>query len=92
MLAEECAEVIQAKSKLIRYGLNHINPLKGHNAIHDLEMELGDILALVDILVENNTVSAVNLENHKQDKFKRLEKWYCPDLCVHDPKTFGDTE
>ncbi len=81
LLAEECAEVIQAKSKLIRFGLDHINPIKGYNAIHDLENEIGDLQAIIQILIDNNTVSEWNINQAKQNKFLRLTQWYDVDAC-----------
>ena len=44
ILSEECAEVIQANSKLIRFG-----PYDEDN-IKELEQELGDVMAMVMIL------------------------------------------
>ncbi len=44
ILSEECAEVVQANSKLIRFGVEN-----EENKSH-LEQELGDIMAMVCIL------------------------------------------
>jgi len=81
LLAEECAEVIQAKSKLIRFGLNHTNPIKGHAAISDLEDEIGDLEAIIAILKNNNTISGEAVENAKQRKLVRLNNWYDTSAC-----------
>ena len=44
ILSEECAEVVQANSKLIRFG-----PYDDQNII-ELEKELGDVMAVVMII------------------------------------------
>ena len=44
ILAEECAEVIQAVSKLQRFGINDAKNIKA------LENEIGDVFAMLTIL------------------------------------------
>ena len=44
ILSEECAEVIQANSKLIRFG-----PYDEEN-VDELEKELGDVVAMMLVL------------------------------------------
>jgi NTP pyrophosphatase (non-canonical NTP hydrolase) len=75
ILQEECAEVIQAISKCFRFGLN--NSKLGHtqtNAQH-LEEEIGDLIALVAILVEQGVVDASAIELAKVQKTQKLKKW-----------------
>ena len=55
ILSEECAEVIQANSKLIRFG-----PYDEEN-IKELEMELGDVMAMVMVLDYYGSVSYTHL-------------------------------
>jgi hypothetical protein len=40
-----------------------------------LEMEIGDVLAMVDILLEQQIISWENLELAKHAKKEKLKKW-----------------
>lgn len=75
ILSEECAEVIQAISKCNRFGLNNFKPGKPKTNLEHLEEELGDLLAMIDILHEMDVVSWNNLETAKEAKIEKLKKW-----------------
>jgi hypothetical protein len=76
ILMEECAEVIQVCSKILRFGIDDINhELQITNRTH-LEVELGDVQAMIGILVENKTVSPMELAKNELKKLKKLENWY----------------
>lgn len=72
---EECAEVIQAISKISRFGLDNYKPGKPKTNREHLEEELGDMLAMVDILLENNVVTQANLDIAKEAKKEKLKIW-----------------
>ena len=40
-----------------------------------LEMEIGDILALVDILLEQEILDQTRLDTYKQNKKDKLKQW-----------------
>ncbi len=75
ILQEECAEVIQAVSKISRFGLDNFKPGKPKTNREHLEEELGDMLAMIDILLINNIVSWGNLHKAKRAKIEKLKKW-----------------
>lgn len=75
ILQEECAEVIQAVSKISRFGLDNLKPGKPKTNREHLEEELGDLLAMVDIMLEQDIVSWGNLEVAKKAKIEKLCKW-----------------
>ena len=75
ILQEECAEVIQAVSKVSRFGIDNYKPGKPLTNREHLEEELGDVLAMVDIMLEQGLVSWGNLEVAKQAKIEKLKKW-----------------
>ena len=56
ILQEECAEVTQAVSKCFRFGLDNFKPGKPATNVEHLEVEIGDLLAMIDILVEQGIV------------------------------------
>ena len=75
ILQEEAAEVIQAVSKISRFGLDNFKPGKPKTNREHLEEELGDMLAMIDILLEKKVVSMNNLETAKIAKIEKLKKW-----------------
>ncbi len=75
ILQEECAEVIQAVSKVSRFGIDNVKPGKPKTNREHLEEELGDLLAMVDIMLEQGIVSWGNLEVAKKAKIEKLKKW-----------------
>jgi NTP pyrophosphatase (non-canonical NTP hydrolase) len=75
ILQEECAEVIQAVSKINRFGIDNLKPGKPKTNREHLEEELGDMLAMIDILIVKGIVSSNNLEIAKLAKIEKLKKW-----------------
>lgn len=76
ILTEECAEVIQAISKCNRFGLDQIKPNKEKTNVAILEEELGDLLAMIELLVSQNIgVSSDALNKAKEAKFDKLKYW-----------------
>ena len=64
---EECAEVIQAISKVFRFG-------EQSNKEH-LEEEVGQTLALFDILIERCILSDMRVNAARLAKKEKLKQW-----------------
>ncbi len=64
---EECAEVIQVISKIFRFGLDEND--------HRLEDEIGDLLCMIEILVNLGVVRSDKLDLAKRVKAEKLKKW-----------------
>ena len=75
ILQEECAEVIQAVSKINRFGADNVKPGKPKTNREHLEEELGDMMAMIDIMLELRVISLDNLEIAKKAKIEKLKKW-----------------
>ena len=75
ILSEECAEVVQAVSKCNRFGLDNAKPGKPLTNAQHLEGEIGDLLAMVDLLKLKGIVTEVGLESAKLAKIEKLKKW-----------------
>jgi NTP pyrophosphatase (non-canonical NTP hydrolase) len=75
ILQEEAAEVIQAVSKIRRFGIDNAKPGTNYSNREHLEEEIGDLLAMIDILQINNIVSWGNLHTAKRAKIEKLKKW-----------------
>jgi NTP pyrophosphatase (non-canonical NTP hydrolase) len=75
ILQEEAAEVIQAVSKIRRFGIDNSKMGTSQTNLEHLEEELGDMLAMIDILLELGIVNSSALEQAKQNKKYKLKKW-----------------
>lgn len=75
ILSEECAEVIQAISKCHRFGLDNFKPGKPLTNAQHLEGEIGDLLAMIDLLQLKGIITSKGLEAAKLAKVEKLKKW-----------------
>lgn len=76
ILQEECAEVTQAISKCFRFGPDQVKPGKEKTNLNMLQEELGDLLAMIDLLVWNNVgINWDELTIAKKQKFEKLKTW-----------------
>ena len=75
ILSEECAEVIQAVSKCHRFGLDNLKPGKPLTNAQHLEGEIGDVLAMVDLLKLKGIITDAGLDKAKQSKIEKLKVW-----------------
>jgi NTP pyrophosphatase (non-canonical NTP hydrolase) len=76
ILQEECAESTQAISKCFRFGPDQVKPGKEKTNMQHLEEELGDLIAMIELLTDKNIgVTKEGLEKAKQRKFQKLKTW-----------------
>lgn len=76
ILQEECAEVTQAISKCFRFGPDQMKPGKERTNINMLEEEIGDLFAMVELLVDQDIgVTDEGIQKAKQNKFEKLKTW-----------------
>lgn len=72
---EECAEVTQAISKVFRFGMNTQYPEGTPTNKEKLEEEVGDLLAMIDILIEHGTLSDSHINQARLTKRTKLKTW-----------------
>lgn len=72
---EECAEVTQAISKIFRFGFESMNPHTNKSNKQSLEEEVGDLLAMVDIMVEKCIISDSSVNEARKAKREKLKIW-----------------
>jgi NTP pyrophosphatase (non-canonical NTP hydrolase) len=72
---EECAEVIQAISKIFRFGFDSKWPIDGVNNRERLTEEVGDLLAMIKLLSDFDVIDLSNLEDLANKKLTKLKKW-----------------
>ena len=70
---EECAEVTQAISKVFRFGFDSVH--KGINNRSHLEEEIGDLMCMIDLLIDNGIVSESAVMTAKNEKLNKLMTW-----------------
>ena len=75
ILQEEAVEVAKEVSKIMRFGPDQIKPGKELTNIQVLQEELGDLLAMIELLVDKDIgVNTEGLELAKKAKFEKLKK------------------
>ena len=65
---EECGELIQECSKILRHGMNE----KTHSKLID---EIGDVCAMIQLLKEKKHVTQKEIDKRMKVKFKKLKKY-----------------
>jgi NTP pyrophosphatase (non-canonical NTP hydrolase) len=73
---EECAEVIQAVSKIMRFGFDSCYPTEDSASTKEcLDMELGQLLCMIGILVDQGVVDEDAMMTAMEAKKIKLETW-----------------
>ncbi len=76
ILQEECAEVIVELSKCFRFGPDQCLENGEVSNIMRLQKELGDLAAMVELLVDKNVgVTNEQMLIAKHEKFEKLKRW-----------------
>jgi len=76
ILQEECGEVIVDISKCFRFGPDQIMEGQELTNIQRLEKEIGDVQAMIELLVDLKVgVSKQGLTEAKKKKFEKLKQW-----------------
>lgn len=83
ILAKEAAEVVQATSKIQRFGIDDYHPKNKMPNRQYLEREIGHFLGVIDILLANRVIKASKLNHFREEKLGKTEKWY-----LEPPKDF----
>lgn len=70
---EECAEVIQAISKVNRFGIDGIH--NGKSNRDHLEEEIGDLICMFELMIEKGIIDKTCVETAKMRKIAKLKCW-----------------
>lgn len=70
---EECAEVTQAISKVFRFGFDSTH--KGQDNRTRLEEEVGDLMCMIDLMIDHGIVSESAVMTAKYEKLNKLQQW-----------------
>ena len=74
-LAEECAEVVQIICKINQWGMDSSDPFTKETNPQMLHQEIGDVLTMVDLLLEEGVLDDIMLQNAKLKKRVKFKKW-----------------
>jgi len=75
ILAEECAEVIQAVQKIQRHGLYSEHPDTGVPNTKALEMEIGHVQAATELAARECELSIENMALHISIKHQKMKPY-----------------
>ena len=76
ILQEELIEAAQVISKIFRFGPDQIIPNSDTTNLHRLEAELGDVQAMIELLVDLKLgITDQGLFEAKMKKFEKLKCW-----------------
>lgn len=76
ILIEELSEAIQAVSKIQRFGIDNTNPVTGKKSRDVLIQELGDVIALINIIRFDLGIAQRELDEAEVRKIEKLTKYY----------------
>lgn len=75
LLAEECAEVIQAVSKIKRHGYESRHPDGGPSNRNQLEKELGQVMLAIGMMEDRGDIDNEGIERGHHEKLMNIDRW-----------------
>lgn len=75
ILQEECAELIQMVSKCRRFGIDEQHLKAQQPNRQRLTEEIGDVLAMINLCINNKIVNQTDVIVAQENKFKKLKEW-----------------
>ena len=73
ILSEECSEVIQAISKIFRFGID--TKWNGEVNRERLALELGDLQCMIDLCRISKIVGGADINKASEAKYNKLQVW-----------------
>lgn len=70
---EECAEVIQAISKVFRFGV--ADEYNGQTNKQRLEEETGDLMCMIDLMISSGIIDKNEVLKASVQKYNKLRTW-----------------
>lgn len=85
LLAEECGETVQAIGKILRHGKHSWDPdvVGKRTNIEDLDKEVADILAVIDIMTRAKLLDPANIESLKNAKLEKVWRYLHHNAPLH---------
>ena len=79
LFIEESAEAIQEICKMLHHGIDNVNPVTGVPNLEKLHTETGDLLVVIEMMIDYGLLEMDKLEAAKLNKRSRMKQWH-PDL------------
>ena len=76
LLQEECAELIQAVSKLRRFDIDFVNPIDGVSNRESLIQEIADVRVFLSAVTKDYNITLDEMVDAIDRKMLKLETWY----------------
>jgi hypothetical protein len=80
---EEAAEVIQEISKIFRFGIDDMHR-DGMTHRERLTSEVGDLLCMIDLMIDSRLIDPAAIELAKQVKIQKLQRYSSIYICNLD--------
>ncbi len=74
-LIEECAEVQQRATKILRFGLRETQLGEDYNNSQRLSFEVGDLIEVIDLTIKRGLIEKVYIELGRKRKRDQLRKY-----------------
>lgn len=74
ILAEECGETTQRVGKILRHGLASKRPSTGESNVALLESEIGDILAICNVLEQLGVIDHFRVATASAEKLRKFRE------------------
>lgn len=87
ILIEECAEVQQRATKMLRFGRDEVQPGQPLSNMERLSQELGDLQAILTLAEDAGLVSRDIAGKQAPIKFEKLERYMQTDAISHPKET-----
>lgn len=75
ILIEECAEVQQRATKMLRFGVNEVQPGQPDNNSRRLALEVGDLMYMMGRVFMADLISAADVAEGQRRKQTQLAKY-----------------
>jgi hypothetical protein len=75
ILIEECAEVQQRGTKMLRFGVTEVQPGQDLSNAQRLAREIGDLLVVVEMALEDGLITQDEIDIGREHKRKQLAKF-----------------
>lgn len=75
ILVEECAEVQKCATKMLRFGIEEVQPGQSLSCAYRLGLEIGDVLEMIDRAIEAGLCSAASIEAGRIHKRMQLAQF-----------------
>jgi len=75
LVAEECSEVIQSITKILRHGYESCYPDSGLTNRTHMANEMGDLQAVLNLMAGAGDVDVIAIDEARRAKLKRLPQW-----------------